>query len=103
MKTNTINQKKFCKKRVGKINLSKYLSKIISLKDIKLDSKKNKNIKINELIEAPPNNPTRLLAQKELEIKTLKLKCENYRKKIKNINFVIMCLKQMKILLQIFH
>jgi hypothetical protein len=37
MKTNTINQKKFCNKKGGKINLSKYLSKMISLKDIKLD------------------------------------------------------------------
>jgi hypothetical protein len=87
MKTNTINQKKFCNKKSGKINLSKYLSKMISLKDIKLDSKKDKNIKNNEPIEATSNNPRRLLAQKDLEIKTLKLKCEKLQEENKKYQF----------------
>ena len=87
MKTNTIKQKKAFNKKGPKINLSNYLSKIISLKDIKLDSKNNQNIKNNESVESRLDYPSKLLAQKELEIKTLKIKCEKLQEENKKYQF----------------
>jgi hypothetical protein len=61
-----------------KINPSKYLSKIISLKSIKIDLK-SKIKKYNEFSEIKSKNQSGLLAKKELEIKSLKLKCEKLK------------------------
>lgn len=87
MKTTTINQKKVFNKKDNKINLSNYLSKIISLKDIKLDSKNSQNKKINELSEVLSENQSKLLAEKEEEIKTLKLRCEKLQEENKKYQF----------------
>ena len=87
MKTTTSNQKKVFNKKGNKINLSNYLSKIISLKDIKLDSKNSQNKKINELSEVLSENQSKLLAEKEEEIKTLKLRCEKLQEENKKYQF----------------
>ena len=77
MNSNLTNQKKVFNKNKKKINLSKYLSKIISIKNIKLDSKNTINRKNNEYYsESKSETQNKLLAKKELEIKSLKLKCE---------------------------
>ena len=77
MNSNLTNQKKVFNKNKKKINLSKYLSKIISIKNIKLDSKNTINRKNNEYYsESKSEAQNKLLAKKELEIKSLKLKCE---------------------------
>ena len=75
MKTSRVNPRKIFHNNNKKLILSKYLSKIISLKTIKIDSKP-KTKKFNEPPEIKPENQNKLLAKKELEIKCLKLKCE---------------------------
>ena len=70
------NHKNLTIKNNNKINISKYLSKIISIKKIKLYSGVSKNKKNYDNSESKIEDQSQLLAKKELEIKTLKLKCE---------------------------
>ena len=77
MKARVVNQKNEFNSNT-KINPSKYLSKIISLKSIKIDLK-SKIKKYNEFSEIKSKNQSGLLAKKELEIKSLKLKCEKLK------------------------
>ena len=74
MKTSRINQKKPFSKYSSKINISKYLSKIISLNNSKQEFKISKNNEKNQFSETKENQRD-LLAKKEQEIRTLKLKC----------------------------
>ena len=75
MNTSVNNQKKTFNKNNKKINLSSYLSKMVSIKSIKTDSKTHTK-RINDYSDKKIENQSKLLAKKELEIKNLKLKCE---------------------------
>ena len=76
MKTSQLTKKKVGSKINNIINISKYLSKIISSESKKSDSKNIKIKAIGEYSETKLEKQSRLLAKKEMEIKTLKLKCE---------------------------
>ena len=75
MKTTNINKKKSNNKNNKKINLTKYLSNILSLKSLKKDNK-NKNKNYIEYSEIKSESQNKLLEIKDSEIKILKLKCE---------------------------
>ena len=75
MNTSVNNQKKTFNKNNKKINLSSYLSKMVSIKSIKTDSKTHTK-RINDYSDKKIETQSKLLAKKELEIKNLKLKCE---------------------------
>ena len=83
MKTSRINQKKPFSKYSSKINISKYLSKLLSLNNSKQDLKFTKNNEKNQNSETAKENQSAILAKKEMEIRTLKLKCQRLEKENK--------------------
>ena len=80
MKTSRINQKKPFSKYSSKINISKYLSKILSLNNSKQEIKIPKSNEKSHFSETTKENQTVLLAKKEMEIRTLKLRCKKLEK-----------------------
>ena len=79
MKTSRINQKKPFSKYSSKINISKCLPKLLSLNNLKQEGKIQKSNE-KSLISDTKENQSALLAKKELEIRTLKLKCQKLEK-----------------------
>lgn len=80
MNTSRINPKKPFSKYSSKINISKYLSKLLSLNNSKKESKFSKNSEKNQFSETTKESQNALLAKKEQEIKTLRLKCQKLEK-----------------------
>lgn len=83
MKTSRITQKKPFSKLSSKINISKYLSKLLSLNISNQEIKISKNCEKSQYSEKAKENQSALLAKKELEIRTLKLKCQKLEKENK--------------------
>ena len=79
MKTSRISQKKPFSKYSSKIDISKYLSKLLSLNNLKQEAKIQKNNEKSQISETKENQSA-LLAKKELEIRSLKLRCQKLEK-----------------------